>query len=89
MNFEWDTTKARANKSKHSVEFLEASEVFADACSSTTPDPDHSVGEERYLIFGKSKQERHLVVGFTDRGDTIRIITARAMTRRERIAYER
>lgn len=88
MQFEWDLAKARANEAKHGVSFLEASEVFDDDHSSAVPDPDHSVGEGRYLIFGVSRGRNYLVVSYTDRGDRIRLISARAMTPRERRAYE-
>ena len=62
--------------------------MFDDDHSSTVQDPDHSADEARYLIFGASKQSRHLVVSYTERGDRIRLISARAMTSRERRAYE-
>lgn len=87
--FEWDAGKARENEQKHAVTFLEASEVFDDDLSSTVRDPDHSAGEERYLIFGIDKQGKHLVVSYTERGHRIRLISARPMTTRERRAYER
>lgn len=54
MEFEWDPVKARDNETKHGVSFLEATEVFADNLSSSSPDPDHSVDEERFVIFGKT-----------------------------------
>lgn len=88
MEFEWDRGKARANKRRHGVSFTEASEVFADTLSSTVSDPDHSEEEERFVIFGRSVDGKYLVVSFTERGDRIRIISARTMTRRERLAYE-
>ena len=86
--FEWDPEKARENEQKHGVTFLEASEVFDDDHSSTVRDPDHSTDEERYLIFGMNKQGKHLVVSYTERGERIRLISARQMTSRERRAYE-
>ena len=88
LTFEWDLEKARENEQKHEVSFLEASEVFDDDHSSTVQDPDHSVDEERYLIFGVSKQGKYMVVSYTERGDRIRLISARQMTPRERRAYE-
>lgn len=87
--FEWDPGKARENEQKHGVTFLEASEVFDDEHSSSVRDPDHSLDEERHLIFGISKQGRHLVVAYTERAVRIRLISARQMTSRERKAYER
>jgi uncharacterized DUF497 family protein len=89
MNFEWDPAKARANESKHGVSFFEACEVFDDDHSSAVPDPDHSTDEGRSLIFGVSKGGKYLVVSYTERGDRIRLISARSMTPRERKAYER
>ena len=88
LTFEWDADKARDNEQKHGVTFLEASEVFDDDHSSSVQDPDHSADEQRYLIFGISKQGKHLVVSYTERGDRIRLISARQMTPRERRAYE-
>ena len=88
MDFEWDRKKALANERKHDVSFEEAAEVFADELSSTVADPDHSQEEQRFVIFGRTRAGRPLVVAFTERSDRIRIITARQMTRRERRAYE-
>ena len=88
MQFEWDPLKALANETKHGVSFVEASEVFDDDHSSAVPDPDHSNDEGRYLIFGVSRTGRVLVVSYTERGDRIRLISARTMTARERRAYE-
>ncbi len=88
MEFEWDPAKARANEGKHGVSFFEACEVFDDDHSSAARDPDRSIDEDRYLIFGMSKRGRYLVVSNTERGDRIRPISARQMTARERRAYE-
>ena len=88
MNFEWDETKAQSNHRKHGVSFLEATEVFADDYSSCVPDPDHSLDEARFLLFGMTLKGAYLVVSFTERADSIRIISARTMTRQERNAYE-
>ena len=88
MNFEWSPKKAHENEAKHGVAFDEAIDVFSDELSSTVSDPDHSIGEARYLIFGRTRQDQYLVVGFTERSDRIRIINARQLTRQERKAYE-
>jgi uncharacterized DUF497 family protein len=88
IEFEWDTAKASSNEKKHGVSFSEASEVFFDYHSSTVRDPDHSMDEERYLIFGVSKGGKYLVVSYTERNDRIRLISARQMTSKERKAYE-
>ena len=89
MFFEWSTEKAARNLAKHGISFQEATEVFGDDLSSTVPDPDHSEGESRALVFGRSRRGRYLVVSFTERPDTIRLVSARLMTGRERRAYER
>ena len=88
LTFEWDPEKARENEQKHGITFVEASEVFDDDHSSSVQDPDHSTDEGRHLIFGNSKQGKYLVVSYTERGDRIRLISARQMTSRERRAYE-
>lgn len=88
LEFEWDPVKASANEDKHGVSFSEASEVFEDQHSVSVGDPDHSENEARYLIFGLSRPGRHLVVSYVERGNRIRLISARQMTPRERRAYE-
>jgi uncharacterized DUF497 family protein len=88
LSFEWDDQKAKKNIKKHGVSFEEASTVFADRLSRTIPDPLHSEEEDRFVILGESKRRRLLVVSFTERGDNIRIISARVATRRERNDYE-
>ena len=85
MQFEWNPDKANSNLKKHSVSFNEASTVFNDPLSVTFPDPDHSFGEERYVIIGLSSANRILIVPHTDR---VRIISAREATRNERRFYE-
>lgn len=88
MEFEWDTQKAAHNHEKHGVDFLEAATVFDDPLSITYPDPDHSRDEERFIIIGQSKLGRLLIVAHMDRADATRIISARAVTNRERKLYE-
>ena len=88
LRFTWDQRKAAANARKHGVTFREASTAFADALSITIPDPEHSLGEQRFVLIGVSHRRRLLVVAHTERGDTIRIINARPATRHERQTYE-
>ena len=88
MDFEWDESKADANKTKHGVTFWEATEAFSDELSSFVVDPDYSTGEERFLLFGQTKNRKYLVVSFTERAEVVRIISARRMTPSERRAYE-
>ena len=86
--FEWDSEKAAENARKHGVTLDEASTVFGDPLALLMPDPDHSEGEERYLLLGMSTRQRLLVVGFAERPPRIRLISARRATRRERRRYE-
>lgn len=88
MDFEWDDDKAAANERKHGVAFTEAMTVFADTLALTGYDPDHSDDEDRYLTMGQSADGRLLVVSHTDRGENIRIISARVASRVERRDYE-
>jgi len=88
MKFEWSENKAVANLSKHSVSFEEAKTVFDDPLFVDFFDPDHSVDEERYLIVGESNRRKLLIVSYTEREISIRIISAREVTRSEREAYE-
>jgi uncharacterized DUF497 family protein len=88
MRVEWDARKARENLRKHGVSFEEASSVFFDSLSATGDDPDHSADEGRFVTFGVSSLGRLLVVAHVERGDAIRIISARRTTRAERNLYE-
>lgn len=88
MKFEWNPDKAEANYEKHNVSFEEAATVFNDLLSVTFSDPDHSIGESRYIIIGVSRFRQLLIVSHTDRGEKVRIISARKATRQERRFYE-
>ena len=88
MNFEWDEAKAATNLRKHKVTFEEASTIFEDDLSLTGRDPDHSVGEQRFITFGLSAENGSLAVSHAERGDAIRIVSARPATRMERKMYE-
>lgn len=88
LEFEWDDEKASSNVKKHGVEFEEAVTVFGDPLANTYDDPDHSKNEHRLLTYGLSQLNRLLVVAHADRGEIVRIIGARQMTRRERVLYE-
>ena len=88
MTFEWDEAKAAANLAKHGVSFDEAKTVFDDPLYVDFYDPDHSVGEPRYIIIGTSRQGRLLILSYTERNSAIRLISARELTSTEREAYE-
>lgn len=77
MEFTWDPVKGAENLEKHHVDFAEALTIFGDPLEVTIPDPDHSEGEARVLV-----------VSYTEREGTIRIISARVAEPKERRAYE-
>ena len=78
-----------ANLKKHGVSFEEAMTVFGDPLGRICEDPRHSEAEERYVLLGESRQQRLLVVMFTEREEAIRVISARKATRSERREYEK
>ncbi len=88
LTFEWDKRKAASNLKKHGVSFEEAASVFGDPLSLTIADPDPSDDELRSIIVGQSYRGRTLVVAHTERGNNIRLISARLATGRERETYE-
>ena len=88
MRFEWDPKKAASNVSKHGVSFDEALAVFGDPLARIFEDEDHALQERREIIIGHSAKLRLLVVCFSAREDTVRIFSARRVTKRERRDYE-
>jgi uncharacterized DUF497 family protein len=88
MKFEWDPRKARLNLRKHGVSFEEATTALRDPLSVTAEDPDHSSNEHRFVTFGVSSKGRLLKISHTELGESIKIISARRMTKEERKIYE-
>jgi hypothetical protein len=89
LEVEWDRAKAVSNLRKPEVSFEEAATVLADPLSIILDDPDHSESEPRFLLLGRAATGRSLIVAITERGERVRLISARTMTPRERKAYER
>ena len=87
--FEWDKAKAKRNIEIHGITFDEASTVFKDPLSLAIFDPLRSENEDRFVLIGNSFKNRLLVVVHTERGDNIRIISARKATKNERKYYEK
>lgn len=87
--FEWNENKNRNNLAKHGISFDEAKTVFLDDNAVLFDDPDHSIGEERFLILGKTFQEKLCIVChcYRDNDNTIRLISARRATKSETNAY--
>lgn len=89
LHFEWDPNKAKMNMAIHGISFDEASTAFKDPISLTIYDPLHSEKEDRFVLIGNSYKNRLLIVVHTERGDKIRIISARKATKNERRYYEK
>ena len=92
--FSWDTGKAIRNIRKHGVLFEEAATVFADPNALDWEDIEHSAAEKRSKRIGKGAVGRVLLLVYTirrlkDGKETIRIISARQASRKERQAYSR
>ncbi len=88
MTFEWDARKAAANLKKHRVTFEDAAAVFLDPLAITFRDPDHSPEERREITIGCTMKRRVVFVSHCQRGERLRIISARLATRAERKQYE-
>ncbi len=88
LKFEWNVNKANLNEKKHGVSFEEASSVLSDLLSITISDPLRREDEERWVTIGQSNKRRILVVVHTERGDAIRIISARLANTHEQNRYE-
>ena len=88
MKFEWDESKADANLKKHGVSFEEAKTVFYNPMAIIFDDEAHSIDEQREIIIGHSRKNRLLLVSFTERSISVRIISARLVTRKEGEDYE-
>jgi len=88
LEFEWDPKKAARNLRKHGVSFEEAASVFNDEVATAYRDPDHSQYERRYLAIGTSVRGRLLIIAYAYRGERVRIINGREVTKQEREMYE-
>jgi uncharacterized DUF497 family protein len=86
MDYQWDENKARTNLKKHKVDFADAVTVFGDDLAITVEDV--TPAEERYVTIGTDAMGRILVVVYTWRGESIRLISARKATKGERREYE-
>ena len=87
MEFEWDPGKAADNLRQHKGSFTEATTVLGDFLGTTASDPDHSGDEHRYITIGSLNRGRLPMVAHAERHETIRIVSARKLTRNERGVY--
>ncbi|MCC6426446.1 MAG: BrnT family toxin [Phycisphaerales bacterium] len=85
--FDWDDQKAEDNLRKHGVRFEDAQMVFGDPCALTLHDREHSTTEDRFITIGLALTGELLTVIHAERGDDIRIISARKATRSEKRQY--
>ncbi|TFI55125.1 BrnT family toxin [Mastigocladus laminosus UU774] len=85
MEFEWDEAKRLANLDKHGIDFIDVPDVF-DGDIVTVEDDRYSYGEQRFITFGVL-QGRVIAVVHTNRGECIRIISARKATKYEQRTY--
>ncbi len=88
LEFEWDEDKAASNQKKHKITFEEAATVFADPLAAIFDDEGRTGPEQREIIVGHSNRGRLLLVCFTERAGVLRIISARRVTKKERLDYE-
>jgi uncharacterized DUF497 family protein len=89
LEFIWDDNKNISNQKKHGISFEEAKSVFSDELARLVPDPEHSKGEERFILMGISKKFRVLTICHCEiDSDTIRIISARKADKKEHKQYE-
>ena len=89
IQFEWDSTKALKNVRKHGLDFKEAIFIFSDPLEITISDPEHSIGEYRFLSIGRSNKGNLLVVSYIEPEENIiRIISVRPATKNEKKYYE-
>ncbi len=90
IDFNWDPNKADLNLKKHKVSFSEAKSVFYDEFAIQFFDEEHSDQEDRFIMLGTSMESNILVVCHCERdqGNTVRIISARKATNKERKFYE-
>ena len=85
MSYEWDERKRRANAKKHGIDFIDVPEVF-DSDVVILPDERFHYNETRFIGIGILKSQV-VVVAYTERGENIRIISARKATKNEQIYY--
>ena len=89
ISFAWDRTKAESNLKKHKISFEEAQTVFSDPNARMIFDPEHSGGEDRFILFGLSSGLRLIVIChcYIEDDMAIRIISARKANKNEQKQY--
>ncbi len=88
IGFDWDRGNIDKNFQKHSIADQESESAFFDSYKKILKDTIHSKSEKRFILIGKSKQNRKIFVAFTVRKNKIRIISARLLNKKEYYLYE-
>lgn len=86
--FDWDSGNIVKSETKHNVKWFECEQIFFNKPLLLLDDKKHSTVEERYFVYGKTDEGRLLTIVFTLRGNKIRVISARPMSKKERRHYE-
>lgn len=89
VEFEWDSHNQEKNWLKHKVDYKECEETFRNTPQAIFEDAIHSLSESRYTLFGKTDNQRLIVVTYTIRQNKIRVISARDQNKKERKEYEK
>lgn len=87
--FDWDHANQNKNWIKHGVSWLECEQAFFNQPLLVHADEKHSAEEKRFFILGQTDQHRKLFIAFTIRNKLIRVISAREMSKKERVIYEK
>ena len=87
--FDWDEGNADKSWERHRVSQSECEEALFLQPLVVAADRRHSKVESRFFALGQTTIGRLLFIVFTIRGERVRVISARPMSRRERRAYER
>ena len=85
MSYEWDEQKRHGNTKKHAIDFMDVPELF-DGDVVILPDERLDYGETRFIVIGILRNQV-VVAAYTERGDNIRIISARKATKNEKNYY--
>lgn len=89
LEFEWDAGNSAKSWKKHSVRPTECEELFGERRLLVSEDLAHSAREPRHFALGQTRAGRQLLVEFTIRGQRLRVVSARDMSRKERSVYEK
>ena len=87
--FDWDDGNREKSSKRHGISAVETEEVFFNEPLIISEDTAHSQAEERWQCLGRTNDDKKLFISFTTRNNRLRVISARLMSRKERIHYEK